>query len=428
MSLVIQSIEDHKNDFNHLADLGIKWKTLDCKEHGTLFIFNYDQLTKHPKHPLVRECRNLVLHQDKKEKWHVISKSFRRFYNYGEHPEETKILVDAMLEDDLTVMAYEKLDGSLMVLSYHPLLKEWKAYTRGAFADQPFCGISSDEPDQKSFSDVFMECLHATHDDMFSKLNTNYSYVFELCSPGSHITNYDKQFIGLLTITDRTTETELPSHTVEEIAKQLDFVRPHSFEITSIEQLEKKLETMPPDFEGYVMVVEKHGIPQVRVKFKQDSYKALHHTCSGDIRNPRVHMPILLAGELEEVLTLGFAKKHEEFLRKKQAEVDKVFDLLEDVYNKYEHLPQGKRFALALQKEEHPLAQLLFRVHKGTLTLKECRQPWLAEESKKAQKSNKSKKGKDSTIRMTGDGIKKTHSEKVENAINWMRTLKNDYV
>ena len=49
MSLVIQSIQNHNDDLSHFTDLGIKYKSRDCGKDGTIFIFNYDQLTKYPK-------------------------------------------------------------------------------------------------------------------------------------------------------------------------------------------------------------------------------------------------------------------------------------------------------------------------------------------------------------------------------------------
>jgi hypothetical protein len=58
------------------------------RKHDTLplAILNYDQIESRPKtHPIVRECRGLVLHAETKE---VVAKSFNRFFNWGEVAEE----------------------------------------------------------------------------------------------------------------------------------------------------------------------------------------------------------------------------------------------------------------------------------------------------------------------------------------------------
>lgn len=46
-----------------------------------LVILNYDQLDSPKTHPIVRECRGLVLEM---ETWKVVARAFERFFNLGE--------------------------------------------------------------------------------------------------------------------------------------------------------------------------------------------------------------------------------------------------------------------------------------------------------------------------------------------------------
>jgi hypothetical protein len=70
----------------------LKTKTLDnlhdelaieINRHDTLplAILNYNQIKSPKKHPIVLECRGLVLEI---ETWKIIARSFPRFFNFGE--------------------------------------------------------------------------------------------------------------------------------------------------------------------------------------------------------------------------------------------------------------------------------------------------------------------------------------------------------
>jgi len=58
--------------------LGIK---ATCHEDGRA-ILNYSQIDSPKQHPIVLECRGLVL--DMNNNWELVARSFSRFFNRGE--------------------------------------------------------------------------------------------------------------------------------------------------------------------------------------------------------------------------------------------------------------------------------------------------------------------------------------------------------
>ena len=54
---------------------------INVKEYDDLFVLNYDQIESPKTHPIVQECRSLIL--DKQ--FNVVSRSFDRFFNFGEN-------------------------------------------------------------------------------------------------------------------------------------------------------------------------------------------------------------------------------------------------------------------------------------------------------------------------------------------------------
>lgn len=89
-----------------------------------LMILNYDQILSSPKtHPIVRECRGLVLNS---QSYELIARSFFRFFNWGE-------VVDEMPLFDFNDFAVQtKEDGSIILL--YNWRGQWHINTRGSFA------------------------------------------------------------------------------------------------------------------------------------------------------------------------------------------------------------------------------------------------------------------------------------------------------
>lgn len=75
-----------------------------------LRVLNYNQIDSPKNHPIVRECRSLVVKEESDSgTYSVVSRAFNRFFNQGENDVTFKL-------EDLTI--YEKVDGSLISVFY----------------------------------------------------------------------------------------------------------------------------------------------------------------------------------------------------------------------------------------------------------------------------------------------------------------------
>jgi tRNA splicing ligase len=81
-------------------DLGIEHSIF-----SNLVVLNYSQIDSPKNHPIVMECRGLILEQDT---WNVVCYPFRRFFNAGEIENDSF--------DYRNAFALEKVDGTLISL------------------------------------------------------------------------------------------------------------------------------------------------------------------------------------------------------------------------------------------------------------------------------------------------------------------------
>lgn len=248
------------------------------------YICNYEQIPSNPagfgkRHPVLRECRNLVIRYNKTtSSWQVIGKSFVRFFNLNESPDDTLVLQEFFNKGAVT--ASVKLDGSIMLFAF--VDGEWRIFTRGSYADtNPFRGTVTNMPTSStSDNDTFGSRARKYVD--LTKLDPKYYYVFELCTPGAHITQYDHEFLALLAVVDSETHGEVPNPLpakFTQITPDNNHIRePIRFPVSSIEQLKEILSQQTPDFEGYVLTAKfpDSNVP-FRIKVKSESYIALHH-------------------------------------------------------------------------------------------------------------------------------------------------------
>jgi hypothetical protein len=70
-------------------------------DYGDFCVLNYSQIDSPRFHPICDECRSLIL---EKNTWKILSRSFDRFYNYQENPNDKDFPIDKAL-------VQEKVDG-----------------------------------------------------------------------------------------------------------------------------------------------------------------------------------------------------------------------------------------------------------------------------------------------------------------------------
>lgn len=101
--------ENHPNGVEMLQ----KQFAIHCSRHKkrpSLILFKYDQLNSPMSHPIVQECRGIVL--DESENWKIVVYPYSKFFNM----KETANAAD--IDWSSPVRAYEKIDGSLLTM-YH---------------------------------------------------------------------------------------------------------------------------------------------------------------------------------------------------------------------------------------------------------------------------------------------------------------------
>ena len=318
--------------------LGIK-----VNQHDTLplVILNYDQIESPKTHPIVRECRGLVLHTDSLE---VVARSFRRFFNWGEVAEE----MEHFNFSDFTVQSKE--DGSLALL-YH-FGGEWRMNTRGSFAQ--------DNIQFQNFTWVDGVCQALdvkSLQELEPVLNSQFTYVCEFVSPWNKIVRkYDKPAMYLLAMFDRD-GTELSHAQCDGFAHAAGMLRPTLYEFKSIEEIQDFLHRQAeqdPTFEGVVMCDDQRR----RWKIKSSTYLGLHKLKGeGDnMYNPKHLLPFVLAGEEAELLTY-FPEVRGRFFEVK-AMVTEAYGKVLEAWLDHSDEPDRKSFALAVGKR--PFSGLLF--------------------------------------------------------------------
>ncbi len=321
------------------SELGIK-----VTRHETLplVILNYDQIESPKTHPIVRECRGLVLHAETHE---LVARSFPRFFNWGEVREE----MDNFDFSDFHTLSKE--DGSLVVLYYFD--GQWRANTRGSF------GLDNMQYSEFTWQDAFAKALKVKS---IKDLNLvkELSYVCEFCSPWNKIVRrYTEPKMYLLTVFHKEKELDQPS--VDSLSVDAKFSRPERYNFRSIEEITdflKKMEKDDATYEGVVICDKKFN----RWKVKSATYLGLHKLKGeGDnLFNPKHLVPFILAGEEDELLT--YFPEVKDVYNLYKMKVEEAYASLVALWKEHWQIESQKDFALSIGKT--PFTGILFTLRK----------------------------------------------------------------
>lgn len=187
-----------ENGWQALKDqLFIEVKEYDCG----LRVLNYNMIETPRNHPVADECRGLILDQDA----NVVSRSFNRFYNYGEAGTDTSFSFD-------NVVVFGKEDGSLVKMYWCPQTNRWEISTRGtAFAEAPHVFGSLDRQNW-SFRDAILDALNVNEEEFqrnMSLFDKDFTYIGEYVSFMNRIvTLYPEPKVILLSVRNNLTGEE----------------------------------------------------------------------------------------------------------------------------------------------------------------------------------------------------------------------------
>ena len=337
------------------AELGVK-----ATPHPELplVILNYHQIDSPKTHPVVRECRALVLNS---EDWSVVARSFPRFFNWGE-------VADEMPHFDFSEFVVDsKEDGSLCVLYYFD--GDWHGNTRGSFGldDMQFLDFS--------WRDGFLKAMGITKwADLDSVLDSSLAYVCEFVGPWNKVVRHYAEPKMYLLAAFRGHD-ELSWDEVDAISGP--FVRPERITLTSIEQITAYITDRSDSDKTFEGVVIRDSANR-RWKVKSPTYLALHRMRGdGDnLYNPKNLLPFILAGEGAELLTY-FPEVAAVYAEMKDR-VDAAYEKLKGVWTETLGIESQKDYALAIQGNT-PFTGLLFTLrkkHGDGQTEEHLRQAW----------------------------------------------------
>jgi len=286
-----------------------------CHPEKPLAILNYSQLNSPKTHPIVRECRGLVLNIETHE---IVARAFPRFFNWGEVQSESDDF------DFSNCFAESKEDGSLVLIYWFN--GQWCANTRGSFAD----GKINDQP--YTWTDGICAAIGIRDlTDLNERCQKHLCYVCEFCSRWNKVVReYDKPQMFLLTVFHG--HTELSAEVTDMVCPQ-GFVRPSRCEFRSIDEVQqclKERSEKDPTFEGFVL----RDWANRRWKVKSPTYLALHRLKGdgGNMYLPKNLLPFIMSGEKDELLT--YFPEVEKTLDEVEKKVNEARDQMLDVWRK----------------------------------------------------------------------------------------------
>jgi T4 RnlA family RNA ligase len=310
-------------------EFGIKVR--DYPEDG-IAVFNYDQIESPKTHPITKECRGLILsYKQKGMSWEVVSRSFDRFFNLGEAPEEYPTF------DITKATCYEKVDGSLIKIYWWNGL--WRIATRGtAFAE-------TDTPMGVNFKELVLKALDCRDDYDFQNwcveegLHEDYTEIFEItCRENRVVTRYEGYKLWYLS--SRKNSTGEYGHLDETSWGTGRVLHPKEFSFDTLHAITESSKILPDLQEGYVCYQD--GVPIVKVK--SPVYVAVHHIRGEGTPSPKRIMQLVLMNEQAEYLK--YFPEDQDFF---DPYINALESLLKDItfkYNTYKGETDQKQFAL----------------------------------------------------------------------------------
>lgn len=268
-------------------ELGIKVKEYPNED---LYVFNYCQIESPKTHPVVMECRGLILEDD----FSPVCRPFDRFFNYGEALDITEQV------DIKNSIAYEKADGSLVKV-YHDGL-QWQVASRGtAFAEsENYTGEVFRDLIIKAFGCVSIVEWRSKVSECLDKDNT---YIFEYVSPNNRVVTPYKED-KMYTLGARNTLTGLEIDTsnclIDMQDKGLNVVEPKQFKFNSADDIKDFVNDLTDLQEGVVVKDLSNGI---RFKMKADKYVAVHRLRGDSVPSPKKICALVVTNETGEYLS-----------------------------------------------------------------------------------------------------------------------------
>jgi hypothetical protein len=279
-----------------------------ARVEGYKFSLNYDQIETKDGDRLAEGCRGLILRTadgrvpSKSEvvgETVCLARPMDRFYNFGQGGASK---VDF---EDPETMYFEKLDGTLIILYFDDIKKDWCVATRSV----PEANLPIDGYSNYDFRKLFIEAFEKTSGfswmhftEIVLPAHLGRTFCFELLTPFNQIVvQHEKMKVVLLTARNNKTGIE-DSRTVLEGLAEKDFNVPVTpcFQFDSAEKLIEFVNARPGrEYEGIVVCDKNHR----RLKVKSLAYVASSRAKDLGGR-PRNLLELILNEQIDDVLTL----------------------------------------------------------------------------------------------------------------------------
>lgn len=307
------------------TELGISVKKYD----EGLIVLNYNQIESPKAHPVVMECRGLILDTE----YNIVSRSFDRFFNLGEQP-ETQLHLDWN-----KAVCFEKVDGSLIKI--YNWNSTWYISTRGtAFAESGVNGFPI------AFKELVLKALECNEEQFQARCNLlldpSNTYICEVTAMENRVvTRYEGYSLWFLAARKNQTGEFVEKGLVSGVGiKDIK-----SFKFDSVENCINTAKNLKDLNEGYVIYQD--GIPVCKVK--SPAYCAVH-LLRGEGLSPKRIMNLVLINEVDEYLKY-FPEDEKYFttytvaLRKLLLEIYQTYSKFEDIVDQKEYAIKVKGFA-----------------------------------------------------------------------------------
>lgn len=327
MTFLQDFIKYHPDNWEEL--LSLPPYCLKIIHKGKYVLFKYNQLTSDFNELIVHEARGLIL---KEPSMRIVRAAFKKFFNVGEQY--------AANIDWVSAAATLKLDGSLISLWWDD--DEWHFSTNGQIsaADAPLeCAQF------KTYQDLIDEAIRM-YPIEWDKLNKDYCYTFELCSPFNRIVIPYSQIQLFHTLTVDLT-------TLKEIECDIGIPKPAQYYCDGLADYEELVEAFGEEKEG-IVVKDKYG---QRVKIKSPEYFRLHKMKRNGNLTTAAALKLIITGEDKEFLSYfsEFKPFFSEVRAQYNKKLEKVIEVQQETYKWKEQYPYAskKEFAEWAKKQEY---------------------------------------------------------------------------
>lgn len=334
-SVILEYIHNHPETWeNDMANKYIK-----VKEDWGYHIFNYEVGCDFSD-PVVQEARGIILDLAHNK---VVCWPFRKFGNWQESYAD-KI-------DWKSARVQEKIDGSLIKLWFDYAQNVWVWSTNGTInaEDATASGV-------KNFLELIKSAVNYKDID-FSKLNKDWTYMFELVSPYNQIV-IKYPVTKLYHIGTRSNSTG------QELVTYVGIEQPCEYPLSTFDECKaaaEALNTSGTKHEGFVVVDGNWN----RIKVKTPEYVAEHHLRNNQVFSKADAVAAIMAGggskEYQFALGVPSAKKVLKFYEYQLACVElEIEDAMSFARNLYEELNHDRK-GVAISIKDKPYASFCFK-------------------------------------------------------------------